>query len=413
MKKWKQITMIAGMAIALSFAAKANSKAAQVTGVKQIDASTTSVTLSCDADLAGKAEYYQVKISTDKVNYVERSERNTSVTGIDIDNLTAGKSYWVKVSAYEDYDYSTETFSGLVQSDSTPIEVVTAPDVPSGFATTQVGATTGTVKIQADKVAGANLYWTTEKYNYIDRIGTSTSNIITAKVSAGAGQRVWLRTYASRKAASTGFIATESSYSYDFEDFKTVSKATSTKNFGVTSYWSYSGEFRVSLANYGDIDGTQVQFVPVKGKKARTFTSTSNYVDIKNLTGTFYKYRVRTYVSCGKSKACSAWSSYRYFGSSKKCTVSSSKRKIKINWSKLAGVKDCVVYISSRENAGYQKVKTLSAKKRSITITKYKKKKLKKGATYYIKVVPRAKVGKKTVTSDVIKQGSVYISRYS
>jgi hypothetical protein len=67
------------------------------------------------------------------------------------------------------------------------------------------------------------------------------------------------------------------------------------------------------------------------------------------------------------------------------------------------------IYISKSEKSGYKKVETVSSKKTSYTVSKYNKKALKKGTTYYIKIVPNAKIGKKTRSSEVYQYWPVTI----
>ena len=55
----------------------------------------------------------------------------------------------------------------------------------------------------------------------------------------------------------------------------------------------------------------------------------------------------------------------------------------------------------TKEKSGYKKIKNVSAKKRSITVTKVNKKKIKKNHKYYFKVVALSKSGKKTLKSSV------------
>ena len=77
--------------------------------------------------------------------------------------------------------------------------------------------------------------------------------------------------------------------------------------------------------------------------------------------------------------------------------------------SKVSNASSFTVYASTKENSGFKKVKTVGAKKRSLTIKKVAGKKLKKNKYYYFKIVPNAKVGKKTVKSGY---GRKYSWRY-
>lgn len=393
MKKIKQLLMLAVVALALTLVAKVDSKAAtQVTGVKQTYGSSSSVDISWDADL--NADEYLIQASVDGVTW---SDIGTSYSTTEyITGLSAGKSYYVRVTSYKD---------GVVSSAaSNALEVVTAPS-SSTMVANQIGATTSSVKIQYSGITGANLY----RVKYGDAIwGTSTSSTVTTSTKLAAGTQYWVKCYAARKSAS-GFIA-ESLYYY--RSVTTLSGKINTKNFGVSNIFANINTYYFAVSSTGSVDGYEFKFYTMKGKVKKTVTTSSNSIRIANfINGTFYKYRVRSYVTCSNGNVYSAWSSYKYIGMSKKFSGNATKKRIKCSWSKVASASNYVVYISTKKESGYKKVKTLSSKKKSITITKYGKKKLTKGKTYYVKVVAKAKSGKKTVASGAYWVGTVSVPK--
>lgn len=395
MKKGKKIFLFALLTCAFTFAVKTESKAAQITGLKQTDASSGSIEIQWNADLA--AYKYSVDISSDKKTWVNGKDTSYSTEGY-ISGLTAGSTYYVRVTGYNDDGVATSQTSN-------PLEVVTAPS--ASVTAVQIGATTTGAKIRYNNVAGANYYYVTAENDYV--LGTSTTTTVTTTRRLTPATQYWVRCRAARR-ASTGFIAV-GSWSYDYIDIKTVSNKINTKNFGVTNVWANINSYNFGVSSQGNVDGYQFQFLTMKGKVKKTVTTTSSSVSVdKFINGTFYKYRVRSYVDCGSTKAYSVWSSYRYIGMPKSFKAVASKKTIKCSWSKLNSASSYAVYISTKEKAGYKKVKTLSAKKRSINITKYGKKKLKKGKRYYVKVIAKSKSGKKTVSSDVcwISNGRLY-----
>lgn len=56
-------------------------------------------------------------------------------------------------------------------------------------------------------------------------------------------------------------------------------------------------------------------------------------------------------------------------------------------------------------------VKTGKKSKYTVTVKKYGKKKIKGPKYYYIKIVPRVKMGSKTYASDMFARGSIYVPR--
>lgn len=94
-------------------------------------------------------------------------------------------------------------------------------------------------------------------------------------------------------------------------------------------------------------------------------------------------------------------------GSSSKCQITvkpkinkikslkkSGSKSIKVTWSKVSGVSGYQIYMSTKKNSGYKKIKTLSYKKSS-----YTKGSLKKRKRYYFKVRSYKKAGSTTIYS--------------
>ena len=123
-----------------------------------------------------------------------------------------------------------------------------------------------------------------------------------------------------------------------------------------------------------------------------------------------YKYRVRAFLtnSAGQ-KIYGSWSDYKTICNQSTVKYKTSGRKIKLSWGKITGASKIKIQISTKKNSGYKTAKTLSGSKTSYTITKYGKSKLKKGKTYYVRVIPQGKVSGKTISSDVYIQGSIKV----
>lgn len=403
MKKWKQAVLMAMVAFALSLVVKAQSQAATITGVKQTSDSTSSIGISCNADLS--AEYYVLQLSTDKVNWVEKDYSSTP-NNLLASSLSAGSTYYARVIGASDYnynsDYTTKIWDYCTDA-SAPIEVVTTPDT-SKAKIEQTWATTSKITMKITGALGANYYVLGSNLSWSSSTiyGASTSNTISTSVALKANTSYTIYGYACRKAATTGYIAHGTYYGCADYSAKTLSSKINTSSFGITSSYANINTFYFGIASGLVADGYQLEFQTMAGKTKKTITQTSNSFRVTNFVeGTFYKYRVRSYVDCGTKPAYSAWSSFRYVGLPKSATGTSNGKKIKCSWKKVTGATKYVVYISKSKSSGYKKVKTLSAKKRSITITKYGKKKLKKNKKYYVKIVAKAKSGKKLISGDL------------
>lgn len=405
MKKWKQVVLVAALALLLGMTTKAESQAAGITGVKQTDAGTSRIDITCDAAL--QAEYYILEVSTDGVNWVYK-DLDTNPNNLYATGLSSGATYYVRVTGATDYDIvgSNQYTWDACTEPSAPVEVVTVPD-SSTAKLVQTGAALNSVTMSLSGVSGANYYLLGSSSNYSSAqfYATSTTPVITA-ASLNPNTSYVMYAYACRRAVTTGFIAHPNYYSDADYSAKTLTAKINTKNFGVSNVWSNINSYGFAVSTGFAADGYQFQFQTMKGKVKKDVTTTSTSVSVDSfINGTFYKYRVRSYVDCGTNKAYSQWSDFRYIGVSKKVTGISrtrgKKRTLNLSWKKVSGASQYIVYISKSKDGGYKKVKTLSSKKSSIKITKIGKKKLKKNTTYYVKLVTKGKSGKKTVSSDV------------
>lgn len=402
MKKWKQLLLVSGLALCFGMAAKANTQAAgQVSGVKQIDDSISSIEVECEAVLG--AEYYFLELSQDGISWtLVDTSSNPKMNAY---SLNAGKSYYARVGLCADWD-GEEKVAG---SESAPIEVVTAPT--GSVNAVQADAKANGISVKSNAVDGANLYRL-----YYDKVllGQSAGTTVTSTTKMNAGTTYWCHLYACRKSA-TNYVAVGG---YDYENFKTLAPAFNSKGFGLTQTWQSINSYQFAASSSYARDGVQFQFLTPGGKVKKDVyqdggysggTTTAN-VD-KFINGYFYKYRVRPYVVCGTKRVAGSWSGCKYIGVAKKVGFKLNKKKksVTLSISKVSNASGFTVYASTKQNSGYKKVKTVSAKKRSVTVKKVAGKKLKQNKYYYFKIVPNAKVGKKTVKSEY---GSVYRWRY-
>ena len=403
MKKIKKILGVAVLALCFTLAAKADTQAAgKLTGIKQTDAGKSSINVSVDSVLG--TDYYALELSSDNGANWTQVDKGTSANNLSDYSLSAGKSYYARVRGYSDYSCTQP-----VTEYSDEIEVVTSPDT-SNMKVVQTGATTSGFTVKFSNVSGANTYFINCNDQTIGKSGNST--VKTSSKLSPASQ-YWVKAYAGRKSKS-GFTAYEE-YGYKYEQFKTLTNAVGRSSFGLSSEFYNIDTYYFSVNVSSACDGTQLQFATPAGKVKKTFSGNSSYRLEKFINGNFYKYRVRTYVNCGSKKAFSKWSSYRYIGVAKKVdskinrkSYSSKYKTLSLNWSKVNGAAGYDVYISNKRNSGYKKVKSLGANKRSITITKYGKGALKKSTTYYVRIIPKAKVGKKIVKSELYHLITLY-----
>ena len=199
---------------------------------------------------------------------------------------------------------------------------------------------------------------------------------------------------------------------YGTAEVNTTPASISKKNFALDYvYQDGTAEFAVNKPAHAT--KVELEVYNAKNKRIAKKTMSKYSGKIKLSKGMAYKYRVRSYYN-NKEKGKNyygKWSSYRYFGNTN-AKIKSAKKAVKVSIKKGTGFSSYTVYISTKQNSGYKKVKTFKVGKKSqytTTIKKYGKKKIKGGTYYYVKVVPKVKFGSKTYGSDMISHGSVYV----
>lgn len=161
----------------------------------------------------------------------------------------------------------------------------------------------------------------------------------------------------------------------------------------------------------------QVKFYKRRGnkwKKCGTYTGSGSgataYTSyIKVSANTAYRYQIRYYSQnalTGKNYY-GGWSGYRYFVSpgANKSKVTASGSGITFQLKKGAGIKKYKIYLS-KDQKSWSCVRTVNVTSKSkktikATIKKYKKKSLKKGTTYYYKIVPYVVGSKKSDAAEL------------
>ena len=111
------------------------------------------------------------------------------------------------------------------------------------------------------------------------------------------------------------------------------------------------------------------------------------------------QFVVRAYIDTASGRRYSAWSNVEYITPSptkltvKKETSSSGTRKAKISWNIIYGCNGYNVFVTTNPSGTWywNQSTDISARSTSATIRKYRGSKLKKGKTYYVRIVTRRK----------------------
>jgi len=393
----KMFFTVCAFAFTVLLVSGTQSKAVTNMGLKQTDAGNGSIDLEWNAQLG--ANHYHVQLSTDGKNWKDMG--NSSSPKDYIYNLSSGTTYYARVIVMDGGHYfGSET---AIDVSETAIVSTKLNEVQN---LTQTGATTNSISMSWSPVAGAGSYIVYAYVNYDwQKVATTAATSVTINGLA-ASSRVSYCVAAVRDVTGGQIIGNESDYVY----MRTVPAKVS--RIAMTDYWESLRHAKYEWTTLNHVDGYQYQVQKANGKKTyfNGYTTSSFVYAQPYPRGVFVKARARAYITIGNKKLYGAWSDYTYSASNKKMTAKriAKRKKISLKWKKISGACGYQVYISTKSNSGFKKVKTLSSKKTKYTITKCGKKKLKKNKTYYVQLKYLTKVGKKKVTSPIV--GTVTVS---
>lgn len=388
-------TAIACMTVVAAISTKTTASAATVTGIEQTNSSSTSATL--DWQDVTDAKGYNVYLSKDGGSTYERISNSSYYDVKSSDNtfykLEGGESYYVKIAAVDD------NYNEMEKSDS--FEIVTAPERVSNLKYVGANDTTATIEWSAAKGADAYIvesegkaYPTLETKYKVPVVGTTSAKVYSCRVS------------------ESEYVAL-GDYTSIYDDLRNLTTKISTKKFAITYAYTSINCFDIGVIAYGN--GVQLEaYNCVTGKKLCTETATIySSSDSATLTVRKFKnnipckYRVRAYITTSDGKKVyGKWSSYQYMVNPDNLKYIATKNKVTMKFPKLKNVVSIKVLMSNKSEKGFKKIGTVKGNKRSLVVTKYNKKSLKKGTRYYIKFIYtiKDKNGKK----HKVNMGNVY-----
>ncbi|MCI8484363.1 MAG: fibronectin type III domain-containing protein [Lachnospiraceae bacterium] len=377
---------------------KAEAAPGTVTGLKQTGHNTTAVQVEWKK-VTDAAKY--------KVEYCENSSFSGNIKSGEISTnsgviggLTAGKSYYVRVSAID--------ASGNVGTASSKIEVVTCPSKVSGLKQTK--AENEKISLSWNKAAGASYY----RIGYVKSTSSKPTykNVTTNSYSfkASANSQYAVAVLPARK-SSTGYIAsndytqtTMATLPGKISSVKMYASGSDTKPTAniVDFTWKRSN----AAAGYEyEVYGSGKKPIvkkSVANQNSKTILVREKSKKLKN--GQFMKIRVRGYVKIGRTKKYGKWSDYTYFakyptGIKKSMVGNRASDGVKISWKKVSGATNYTVYVTKNpRSTKWSKVTT--TKKTNCVIKKCGKSALTTYTNYYYRIVANKKVKKTTYKSD-------------
>ncbi len=138
-----------------------------------------------------------------------------------------------------------------------------------------------------------------------------------------------------------------------------------------------------------------------KGKKKAAGTTTSGSLSVSKISNSMvYTVQVRASSEIDGKTYTGPWSDVCYcFTQPRVNSVKVKGNRLTIKWGKVNGATGYDVYVSTKPTKGYKKVKSVTSKTSSVTITKLKGKKFSSKKAYYVYIVTKKKVQGKTNTS--------------
>lgn len=177
------------------------------------------------------------------------------------------------------------------------------------------------------------------------------------------------------------------------------------KNVRQDRWYYYIKTFDATWDSIASADGYEYIVRTSSGKvKARgtmrAYSSTPQANVRKISNSMVYTVQVRAYSEiCGR-KYYGPWSQKGYFFTQPRVkSVQNSKGRLTVKWDKVSGATGYNVYVSTRKNKGYKKVKTVGNRTSSVSLSKVLGKKVSSSKRYYVYVSTLKRVGKKTYTS--------------
>lgn len=391
-KNWKKGVMVTGAfacMAAFSLFGKMDANAATApTELKQTSDGTNSVTVEWNGALDDKK--YYVEISEDQQNWVEKDNNSSSWKSSYLSGLNAGSTYYVRVK--------TEATDGTTAY-SEAIDVVTAPSgTIANFI--QKDATTNSVTLSWDKVDNANMYnikyYDRGKSTYIQEATTTATSYKKSGLNASFINEMF-HVQACRK-SQAGYVA-EGNYRTIYSVRTVPGKVTSVKK----DYWSRSktsSALHLEWKRSDGVQGYQVKIYNTKNKCIETYTAGSSGIYINDLSGkTCATVKIRAYITVNGKTKYGAWSTKKNLVPEVYGQFTKRNGSLSISWQKITGATGYDIYVKTAYNGTYKKVASVSGKKKSYKLTKFKGKKIKFSNSYYVAVVAKQKVGSKTYKS--------------
>lgn len=284
------------------------------------------------------------------------------------------------------------------------LTLVLVPSAKADAAVKQTGITANAVTVKWDAERNATRYVvyvgsSSSKCSQYAVLSPTQTSITISGLPAGCERYVKV-TYDWKSSSSTGKIYTDS-FAGSVYAVTLPGKVTNLKQ---EKWWYLAKSFDAVWDEQEGVTGYEYVVKTNKGKvkaQGKKTYSGGNYLSVDKISNSVvYTGQVRAYTVINGQTYYGPWSDVAYFFTQPQLSKAKvSRNKLTVKWKKVAGASGYDVYVSTKATSGYKKVKSVSSKKSSVTLTKFNKKKFSSKKKYYVYVAAKKKTKSGTYTS--------------
>lgn len=283
------------------------------------------------------------------------------------------------------------------------LALVLVPGAKADAAVKQTGITANAVTVSWDAESNVTRYvvYVGSSYSNCSQYAVLSPTQTSITISGlPAGCERYVRVTYDWKSSYSGTVYTGSTVG----SLYAVTLPGKVTNLKQEKWWYFAKSFdavwdeQEGVTGYEYVVKTNKGKVKAQGKK--TYSGGNSFSVNKISNSVVYTGQVRAYTVINGQTYYGAWSDVAYFFTQPRVTKAKvSRNKLTVKWQKVAGATGYDVYVSTKSQSGYKKVKSVSSKKSSVTLTKFNKKKFSSKKKYYVYVATKKKAKSGTYTS--------------
>lgn len=355
-----------------------------------------SITVSWSA--GDNATSYNVYYSSDSTNYTlftTTTELSCTVTG-----LTPKTSYSFRVTAVNETGESSyrSAYERTLSND---------PEVSSVAVASATGDSV-TLEIAGTNAVAYNVYrcaYREYEYTLVGQAAMAAGQYTVPGLAQGTKY-----SFKVEAVNAEGFVSSSS----QTVEGRTV--VTAVTGLYLDRFYHYIEQAEIQWDSLSGADAYEYILCDMKGKQIDSQVVTTNQVSSSVKANTVYTAKVRALQKDASGAVTAAteyaeilvfeqpWMKSAKVVSTKNEKTGKTTNKLSIKWNKQSGASGYEVYVSTKQSSGYKKVKSVGKNTTSISLTKFKGKKIKKNQKFYVYIVSKVKY-----KGSVSRSGLVYV----